>query len=78
LPHFLEFLLVVVVYWRFSQDFSFDVGLPQVTSTCVLESPLLTKPDPQRKAQAMPTENDKKRIDAKRIIVLSIFIFHLP
>jgi hypothetical protein len=78
LPHFLEFLLVVVVYWRFSQDFSFDVGLPQVISTCVLVSPSLTKPDPQRKAQALQVANDKKRIDAKRIIVLSIFIFYLP
>jgi len=77
LPHFLEFLLVVVVYWRFSQDFSFDVGLPQVTSTCVLESPLLTTPDPQRKAKALPAENNKKRIAAKKIIVLFTFIFNL-
>jgi hypothetical protein len=62
----------------FSQDFSFDVGLPQVTITCVLESPSLTKPDPQRKAKALPTENDKKIIAAKRIIVLFVFIFNLP
>jgi hypothetical protein len=66
------------VYWRFSQDFSFVVGLPQVISTCVLESPLPTTPDPQRKAQALPMENDKKRIAAKKIIVLFVFIFHLP
>jgi hypothetical protein len=35
-------------------------------------------PDPQRKDQALPTENDKKRIAAKRIIVMFIFIFHFP
>jgi hypothetical protein len=46
--------------------------------TCVLVSPSLTKPEPQRKAQAMPTENDKKRIDAKKIMVMVAFIFHLP
>jgi hypothetical protein len=38
------------VYCRlFVQDFSLDIGLPQVTNTCVLKLPTLIKPDPQRK-----------------------------